>query len=264
MTNITGRSFRFSHAVSRTPGKSISNGLRAGGGPNPNPENFVREHEAYVNFLKETGAKVALFPALEAFPDSVFVEDPALCAGGKAIILRPGAETRFGEAEPMTTALTEVFGSVKRIETGFVDGGDILLTDSEALIGISERTNDEGVAALEPILTELGYKIRIVHTPEGVLHFKSDCGLLDSETVFSTSLLASSGCFEGYNVINAPDGEEAAANLIRFNDFVIMRTGFPKTEALLKSHGYQVKTLSCDEAAKVDGGLSCMSLRFSL
>lgn len=263
MTETKGRSFRFSKAVSLTPGLSIAKGLRAGGGPNPDPEKFRQEHQAYVDFLKLAGANVTLLPPLEAFPDSVFVEDPALYAGGTAIILRPGAASRFGEADPMANALENVFGSVVHIEKGFVDGGDIMLTDKEALIGLSERTNEEGVAALEPILVGLGYDIRIVHTPEGVLHFKSDCGLLDSDTVFSTKLLASSNCFEGYKVIEAPQGEEAAANLIRFNDYVIMRTGFPKTEALLSSHGYQVKTLSCDEAAKVDGGLSCMSLRIN-
>ena len=263
MTDIAGRSFRFTRAVSRVPGSSIAHGLRAGGGPNPDPDAFVREHRAYVKFLESAGAEVTLLPALEEFPDSVFVEDPALCAGGKAIILRPGAQSRFGEAEPMVEALTQVFGSVVHLEKGFVDGGDILLTDTEVLIGISERTNEEGVDALEPILASLGYGIRIVHTPEGVLHFKSDCGLLDSNTVFSTALLASSNCFDGYKVIEAPEGEEAAANLIRFNEYVIMRTGFPKTEALLNAEGYQVKTLSCDEAARVDGGLSCMSLRIN-
>ena len=110
----------------------------------------------------------------------------------------------------------------------------------------------------------LGYRVRVVNTPPGVLHFKSDCGLLDSHTVFSTARLAGSGCFEGYRVIEAVEGEEAATNLIRFNEPVFLRTGFPKTLALLQSEGYKVITLSADQAALVDGGLSCMSLRFSL
>jgi len=263
MSNIEGRSFRFTHAVSRQPSNSIADGLRASAGPDPSADAFRAEHQAYVDFLKSTGAEVTLLPALEAFPDSVFVEDPALCAGGTAIILRPGAQSRFGESDAIAPVLEKVLGKVERLERGFVDGGDILLTDNQALIGISERTDEEGVAALEPILQKLGYEIRIVHTPKGVLHFKSDCGLLDNKTIFSTSLLAKSGCFEGYDVVEAPQGEEAAANLIRFNDYVIMRTGFPKTQALLEGLGYQVKTLAADEAAKVDGGLSCMSLRIN-
>lgn len=264
MSTTKDRCFRFTHAVSRKPGKSIASGLRAGEGPNPDPDAFAREHATYINFLEKSGAKVTLLPALEEFPDSVFVEDPALCAGGAAIILRPGAESRFGESEAIAPDLEKLFGSVIRLETGFVDGGDILLSDDEALIGLSDRTNEEGVDALRPILADRGYKTRIVRTPQGVLHFKSDCGLLDGSTIFSTALLASSGCFEGYRVIEAPQGEEAAANLIRFNDHVIMRTGFPKTKALLENEGYKVATLSADEVAKVDGGLSCMSLRINL
>lgn len=258
------RSWRFSHAVSRLPGESIASGLRAQAGTDPDPKTFLAEHRAYTRALEETGAKVTVLDALEEFPDSVFIEDAALCAGGTAVILRPGAESRFGEAAAVAPALEAIFGSVKRLERGFVDGGDVLLTDDEALIGMSERTDQEGVDALSEILEPLGYRTRTVHTPPGVLHFKSDCGLLDSNTIFSTARLANSGCFEGYRVIEAVAGEEAAANLIRFNDPVFLRSGFPKTLALLQSEGYKVITLSADQAALVDGGLSCMSLRFSL
>jgi len=145
-----------------------------------------------------------------------------------------------------------------------VDGGDILLTDSEALIGLSDRTNSEGIEELTPILNSHHYEVRIVHTPQGVLHFKSDCGLLDSKTIFATKVLARSGCFEGYDVIEAPEGEEAAANLIRVNDVVVLRSGFDQTKNLLEERGYSVVVTQADEAAKVDGGLSCMSLRFFL
>ncbi len=268
MPSVDNRSWRFTHALSRKPGSSIAKGIRAGAGPDPDPQAFAREHAAYVAALEATGARVKVLEPLEDFPDSVFVEDPALCAGNVAIILRPGASSRFGEAAQIAPALDELFskngGRTARIGSGFVDGGDILLTDDEALIGLSERTNRQGVEALEPILAAQGYKVRIVHTPQGVLHFKSDCSLLDSSTIFSTSVLAASGCFSGYRVIEAPRGEEAVANLIRFNDHVFMRTGFPKTEALLRSEGYSVKTLDADEAARVDGGLSCMSLRINL
>lgn len=258
------RSFRFTHALCRKPGRSIAGGLRAGSGPDPDPVAFLAEHEAYVAALRETGANVTVLEPLEEFPDSVFVEDPVLCAAGTAIVLRPGAASRFGEAQAIRPELERLFDRVVCLERGFVDGGDILLTETEAMIGLSERTNREGVAALEPVLASLGYRLRIVDTPEGVLHFKSDCGLLDSETVFSTRALAASGCFTGYRVIEAPKGEEAAANLIRFNDHVFMRTGFPGTREVLEKAGYGVRTLSADQAARVDGGLSCMSLRFSL
>jgi len=268
MTGIRHRSWQFTHFISRQPGKSIATGLRAASGPDPDPAVFLAEHDAYVTALVSTGATATVLPPLEDFPDSVFVEDPALCAGDTAIILRPGAESRFGEANAMAPALETLFtsngGKVARLESGFVDGGDILLTDHEALIGLSERTDETGLAALTPLLEKQGYRVRTVHTPEGVLHFKSDCGLLDEKTIFSTRLLATSGCFDGYRVIEAPDGEAAAANLIRFNDHVFVRTGFPKTQAMLEAEGYSVRTLDADQAARVDGGLSCMSLRIGL
>lgn len=259
------RSFKYTHALARSPGESVARGLRAGGGSDPVPEKFIREHDDYLQALAKAGLKTIVLPKLEQFPDSVFVEDAALCFDGKAVLLRPGAASRLGEAAALEPDLLKIFGVVATLPgQGHVDGGDVLLTDSIAFIGLSERTDQEGISALTPILGAHGYTVKIVHTPAGVLHFKSDCGLLDDKTIFSTRILADSGCFEGFNVIEAPDGEEAAANLIRINDFVLLRAGFPKTRELLEQYGYKTLTVSTEQAAKIDGGLSCLSLRFAL
>lgn len=260
-----GRSYRFTHAISRTPAHSITQGLRAADNGNPDPAVFLAEHRAYVEALRATGADVTVLGPMEAFPDSVFVEDAALCIGGKAIALRPGAPSRFGETAAIRPALEAIIGDVINLGgEGFVDGGDILVTDHEALVGLSSRTDEAGCAALKPILASLGYGLRRVVTPPEILHFKTECGLLDAETIFSTKALAATGCFEGYQVIEAPDGEEAVANLIRFNDTVFISSGYPRTRELLAAKGYKVVDLATGEAAKVDGGLSCMSLRFSM
>lgn len=261
-----GRSYRFTHALCRKPGTSIASGLRAGGGPDPDPAIFLAEHAAYVGALESAGASVTVLEALEAYPDSVFVEDAALCLAGTAIVLRPGAHSRFGEAAAITPALEKLFPRIVHLpgDGGFVDGGDILATDDEVLVGLSARTDRQGIAALEPVVNDLGYRLRIVETPAGVLHFKTDCGLLDNETVFATRLLAGGGGLSGYKVLECPDGEEAAANLVRFNDTVLLRTGFPRTAEMLDHEGYDVTLLDTGQAALVDGGLSCMSLRFSL
>lgn len=257
-------SFRFSHAVVRKPGISVAQGIRDGAGPDPDPAAFLREHEAYVAALRATGAAVTVLDPLEEFPDSVFVEDPALCVAGVAIILRPGAESRFGEREPMRDALDQLFARVIDLpEGGYVDGGDILVTGREVLIGLSARTDEAGVARLERILADLGVPLRIVRTPPEILHFKTGCSLLDAETIFATAPLVRSGCFDGYRVVECPEGEEPAANLIRVNDKVFLAAGFPRTTALLRENGYDVLELSVAEAAKLDGGLSCMSLRFT-
>ncbi len=98
--------------------------------------------------------------------------------------------------------------------------------------------------------------------PEGVLHFKTDCSLLDGGTILSTERLAASGCFDGYRVLLTAPGEEAAANAIRFNDLVLMAAGFPATARSLRDAGYAVREIGNSECAKLDGGMSCLSLRF--
>ncbi len=265
VTSVYEQSFRFTHAIVRTPGASVADGLRAAGGQNPNPDRFLGQHRAYMTALEDAGIDVTVLPALKAFPDSVFIEDAALCCRGVAISLRPGAPTRRGESTALRPDLERVFGEVIDLPgAGTVDGGDVLLTDEDAFIGISARTNVAGCESLSSLLTDLGYRAIKVESPAEVLHFKSDCGLLDSQTIFCTARLAAAGCFSDYRVIESPVGEEAAANLVRVNDTVLIRAGFPRTETLLREHGYAVKSLAAEEAALVDGGLSCMSLRFSL
>ncbi len=257
-------SFQFSHVICRKPSHSISNGLRAINLGDPDFDTFVRQHEQYVDALRNAGCSVTLLDSLEPYPDSVFIEDAALCLGETAIVLRPGAPSRFGEAAALQPSLLPLFKNVINLPgNGYVDGGDILVTNHDVFMGLSARTNQMGVDALTNIVLALGYTPRMINTPESILHFKTDCGLLDGQTVFSTSALASTGCFDGYEVIQAPEGEEAAANLIRVNDHVIIAEGFPNTKRLLEERGYIVECLPVSEAAKVDGGLSCMSLRYS-
>lgn len=260
---LTGRSYRFETAITRSPSMSIIQGLRDGAGPNPSAEKFLHQHEAYVAALKDSGARVVELPALEDFPDSVFVEDSALCLKEAAIVLRPGAPSRFGEAALIRPALENHFSKVLDLPgDGFLDGGDVLLSDEDAFIGLSARTNQAGFDALATILATFDYLPIKIETPASILHFKTECGLLDSNTIFSTANLASIGCFENYQVILTPEGEEGAANIVRFNDNVLVSQDYPKSEALLKSHGYNVVTIDTREPAKIDGGLSCMSLRF--
>ena len=263
MTKVAGRSFSFTRAIVRKPGATVASGLRAGDAIDPDFSAFLLEHQGYVAALEASGVEVTVLPALEAFPDSVFVEDVAVCAAGIAVVLRPRAPTRRGETQAIRTALDAAFDTVLDLPgDGFIDGGDVLLADDEALIGLSDRTDRAGFEALSAILSDLGYRTRPVRTPPGILHFKTDCGLLDSTTVFATPRLAATGCFGDYRVIETPDGEEAAANLLRVNQVVLISAGFPRTEALLKGEGFCVRKTATTQAARIDGGLSCMSLRF--
>ena len=252
---------RFTLALVRPPSPNVVDGLRAIDGPDPDFHSFLTEHAGYLEALTAAGVRVEAMEPLDEFPDAVFVEDAALCIGSHAIVLRPGAPSRAGEADAIVADLEARFSTVARVEAGFVDGGDILVSGTEVMVGLSARTDAEGVEALTEAVAPTGLPVRVVETPPGVLHFKTDCAIVDDSMIFSTVRLAASGCFEGYDVLACPVGEEAAANLIRVNDHLIMRTGFPETKAVLDAAGFDVMTVAADEAARIDGGLSCMSLR---
>ena len=257
-------SFRFTHAITRKPGRSVTGGLRAVDTGAPDLDLMLAHHAAYVAALRATGATVIELDAAENFPDSVFVEDTALCLPQGAVVMRPGAPSRLGEAADMAPHLRAVYGQVLDIKgPGFIEGGDILVTDREILIGRSARTDAAGIAEVTALVTPWGHKVREVFTPPGVLHFKTDCSLLDGQTILATKRLAASGCFDGYRVIHTAEGEEAAANAIRFNDVVIMPAGFPGTRAAIIAAGFMVTEISNSECAKLDGGMSCLSLRFT-
>jgi len=261
---MAGKSCTFSHAICREPAQSIVDGLRAVDTGSPSFELFKQHHSDYVTALRDTGATVSVLDASDSFPDSVFVEDAALCLQEGAVVMRPGAPTRLGEAAETAPHLKQLYGEVHHIlGEGFIEGGDILTTEREILIGLSARTNKAGVDEFTRLVNDWGYKVRVVDTPADVLHFKTDCSLLDEETVLSTQRLSATGCFKGYRVIHTADGEEACANSIRFNDLVIMPAGFPKTRDTLMQAGFHIREVGNTEAAKLDGGMSCLSLRFS-
>jgi len=241
----------------------VTSGLRAHDAGDPDATLFAAQHQQYLEAIEQLGVSVIVLPALEAFPDSVFVEDAAICIRGAAIVTNPGASTRAGEGIAIKPTLEQHFDQVFTLPDGAtLDGGDVLLTDTDAFIGLSARTNQAGFDALAIILSKFDYTARKVNTPASILHFKSDCGLLDSKTIFATKALASTGAFDGYDVIHTPEGESAAANIICINGTIIISKGFPKSEKMLTEAGYNVKSLDTSEAAKVDGGLSCMSLRY--
>lgn len=252
--------YRFDRALARQPAGSAVDGLRAVDRGAPDMARFRAEHAAYVAALEQAGVAVEVLPPLEGFPDSVFVEDPALTFPEGAILLRPGAPSRLGEAAEIAAALTARFERVLALEAGFAEGGDVLVTPRAVIIGLSARTDARGAGAVAALLAEFGRKAEVVTPPPGVLHFKTACSLLDSETVLATEALA--GFFPGMRVVRVPEGEDAAANALRVNDVVLVGAAFPRTAEALDRLGYRVVSLQVAETGKLDAGLSCMSLRW--
>ena len=256
------RVFDFNSAIVRTPGTSVVNGLRAAAGPAPVFESVLAEHQAYVSALRAAGVEVTVLDALEQFPDSIFVEDPALVFSQAAILLRPGAPSRRAEVRELSATLAARFPQVLQLRDGFADGGDILVTPGRVLIGLSARTDAAGAADLRALLRSIGLDSETVEIPRGTLHLKSDCSMIDEETVLATEDLARSGVLDEFKILLAPEQERSATNALRVNDVVFIRAGCPRTHEMLVAHGLNVVSLPVSEIAKIDAGLSCMSLRW--
>jgi dimethylargininase len=253
------RPFDFDSAIVRTPGASVVHGLKTGEDV-PTHEGVLAEHRAYVAALEEAGLAVEALEPLEAYPDSVFVEDPAFVLSEGAILLRPGACSRMGEAAEIAPVLERLFPRVLRLDEGFADGGDILVLPDEILIGLSARTDRLGARRFCELAATLGRKARVVETPPGVLHLKTACALIDEETIIATPALG--GMFEGTEVIVTPEGEEKAANLLRLNETILIGDDYPRTADRLAHSGLEIVPLPVAEIRKIDAGLSCMSLRW--
>ena len=256
-------SYEFTRAITRAPSASIVKGLRALDIGAPDLSRMLAAHQDYISALRDAGLAVTELAALEDYPDSVFVEDTALCLAEGAILMRPGAPTRAGEVAHMEPTLRGLYTKVLQIEgPGFIEGGDILVHGKQILVGRSARTDAAGIAELAGLVSTWGYQVRELITPPGVLHFKTDCSLLGENTVLATERLVASGCFGDYQVILTCPGEEAAANAIRCNDLVLMAAGFPGTSMRVREAGFSVREIDNSECAKLDGGMSCLSLRF--
>lgn len=254
--------FDFTHAIARAPGRSVVHGLRDGAGADPDFETLAGEHRAYVSALQGAGVKVDLLPAEEDFPDSIFVEDAALVFGAGAILLRPGADSRAGEAALIAPVLNRHFDTVLVLEEGHVDGGDVLLTPHGVVIGLSHRTDRAGAEALGKLLVRLGQKPLIASTPAGILHFKTGCGMIDEQTILVAPAMADCPAFAGLRVLVTPAGEEGAANVLRVRDRLFIGAQWPRSRDLIEKLGIETLPLAVSEIAKVDAGLSCMSLRW--
>ena len=273
-TPVTDPSYAFTHALVRRPSDSAVDGLRDVDTGAPDIARFREDHADYVAALEAAGVRVTVLPPLAPFPDAVFIEDVALCLPRCAVLLAPGAPSRRGEVESVREPLLAHYADVlELVDDGAsgagaaqatLEGGDVLVSGHEVLVGLSARTNAAGAAALARRLAPFGHAVRVVETPAGVLHFKSDCSLLDERTVLATERLARSGCFEGYDVVLVAPGEEAAANAVRVNDRVLFPAGHPESAARVADAGYRVHELGNGEGAKLDGGMSCLSLRFAV
>ncbi len=255
----------FTKAVVRLPAENFADGLTTAALGMPDFAKTIEQHQAYCNALMQCGLTLTRLAADPKYPDSTFVEDVAIATEHGAILTRPGAESRAGEVENIKSSLSLFYSEMQEIKApGTLDGGDICEAGNHFIIGISLRTNENGAKQLADWLATLGYTsdfVDICSVP-GILHLKSGISYIGDQRMVVINSLADHPAFKGFQLIQTQAHEDYAANCVRVNDHVLMASGFPILQSTLEKLGYSVIALDMSEYQKMDGGLSCLSLRF--
>jgi dimethylargininase len=218
------------------------------------------QHAAYEACLAGLGLRVISLPAEAEYPDAVFVEDPALVLDEVAVLLRPGAESRRGEAESLGRVLEE-YRPLRRLrEPATLDGGDILRAEKILYVGLSARSNAAGLRQLAAEVEPFGYTVRPVLVHD-CLHLKSAASYVGNGEVLLHRPWVDAGAFAGMKLIEVP--ETCGANVLAIGDTVLVASAAPGTAAMLEKMGRRVKVLDNSELMKAEGALTCCSLIFA-
>jgi dimethylargininase len=251
----------FTRAITRKPGRNFSLGITTTKDEVHSYELIIRQHEAYTEILRSIGLEVIALESLLDYPDGYFVEDTAVVNSDVAVITNPGAVSRKGEVETMAAILAK-YRETERIQApGTLDGGDVLMVESHFLIGISERTNQEGAEQFGRVIERFDNTWTSVPVVSG-LHLKSSINYVGKNTLLVTEEFAGLNEIKAYNKIIVDREEEYACNTLLVNDHLIMPEGFPGTRTKLETLGFGITELDVSEVRKMDGGLTCMSIRF--
>ncbi|KTD00324.1 arginine deiminase family protein [Fluoribacter gormanii] len=254
----------FQQAIVRTPSTSLIHGLTSAKElGQPDYIKALEQHQSYINALIRCGLEVTVLPASDAFPDSCFVEDPALLTDRFAVLTRPGALSRQEEVNLIEPCIQTFYkNKTHKIEApGTLEAGDVMQIEDHFYIGLSQRTNKEGVAQLTSLLAQYGFKSTVVELKK-FLHLKTGVSYLGNKCLLVNGELVNHPAFKSFDQLIIDDSEAYAANSINVNNTVIMPQGFPRSIEMVHNSGFQVITTDVSEFRKIDGGLSCLSLRF--
>lgn len=249
-------------AILRHPGDDPGRGLTGANLGPPDPALLKAQHRAYRERLRAMGVDVIVLEALAGHPDSYFPEDVAVVTDETAVMTRPGALQRRGEVSSVESVLEQYRPTGRIRNPGTLDGGDVLIVDRHCVIGLSRRTNRSGAEQLAGLLDVHGYEVDLVSIPES-LHLKSSVNYLDARTLLVTRPCRDLDCFRRYRKLVVPDGDEYAANVVEINGKILFPEGFGRTREMLEGAGFPTVCLDVSEIRKMDGGLTCLSLRLS-
>jgi dimethylargininase len=250
------------HAITRLPGENFAQGLTTAQLGAPDFTKMLAQHRAYVRALESLDIQVQVLDALPGYPDAYFVEDVAVMLPQTAVITLPGAAARQGEQEAIQPVLARSRPLTFIHPPGILDGGDVLIVEKHAFIGVSQRTNQAGAEQLGNILNKYGYTWTAVPVGAG-LHLKSSVNVIGCHTLLVSEAYAGHEALRGYDQIVLEAQEEYACNTLWINGRLITPAGFPTARQKLEALGLPIIELDISEARKMDGGLTCLSLRFS-
>ena len=222
----------------------------------------IAQHKAYQDVLAELGVRIVSLPAEPELPDAVFVEDPAVVVDEMAIISKLGAPSRRPEARTLTNVLSRYRPLRFLIEPATLDGGDVLRIGRSVFVGLSQRTNRDGIVQLRELLEPDNYRVQSIEV-RGCLHLKSACSYIGNGTVLVNRSWIDAEPLSEYELIEVPEDEPAAANALLVHGVVIMPSSFPKTRALLERRRCQVRTIDVSELQKAEASVTCTSLIFN-
>jgi dimethylargininase len=252
----------FHNVIVKKPCSSMTDGLSSADLGKPNFQLAIEQHESYIKTLKQCGVEVTVLEADENFPDSCFIEDVALLTKACAIITRPGAPSRRGEIIGLRETLEKFYENVEQIEApGTIEAGDIMMVGNHFYIGLSARTNEAGANQMINILNKYNLTGSVVKL-EKVLHLKTGLAYLENNNLLVAGEFVHSPIFSSFNKITIDEKESYSANCIWLNGHVIVPEGYENTKKAIEELGYIVHVVDTSEFRKLDGGLSCLSLRF--
>ncbi len=252
----------FSMAIVRTPAKSLVDGITTAGLGKPDYDLALEQHRDYIRTLEACDLSVIILDADERYPDAQFVEDAALLLPRCAIVTRPGAESRRGEVAAVRSVLDDFYDQIDTVKApGSADAGDIMVVGDHCYIGLSERTNHEGASQIISALETHGYTGSTLSISEA-LHLKSSVSYLENNRLVVSGELCDAVEFSGFDQIRLDQSERYAANCVWINDRVLVARGYPKSIEKIGATGLEIIELDVSEFCKLDGGLSCLSLRF--
>ena len=252
----------FTSAVVKRPCHNLVNGIRSNDLGAPDFARACQQHDTYIQALETCGLSVTILEPDELFPDSVFIEDTCLVTDHGIVITRPGHPARQGETKAVAEAMKRFGRPVMEITApGTLDAGDVMQEGHHFYVGLSGRTNEEGIHQLGQLLGRFGYTVSAVGLTS-VLHLKTGVSCLENHCLLAWGEFVSRPEFSDFTILEVAEDEAYAANSVWINDRVLVPDGFEKTRELIASRGYDTIAVDVSEFQKLDGGLSCLSLRF--